>query len=135
MKLNLKNWYKKRANRFKQFVHNLKIAWNNFLVWFYYRKKMLQLWWADAPKQQKWLEKGNHYLRKGAGVQVGQPINVPIPKKDYSKKAYKKMYIKNLFFNFDTNRIVANYSNKPIKGKSEPFIKAEKKSLKIEKIR
>jgi len=121
MKNSIKNWLRERKRGFKIFAHSLIITKARITMWLYYRKKMFTLFWADAPKEQRWLEKGNYYLRKGAQVQVGQPINVPIPKRDKSKKVFKKMYIKNLLFNFSTNKIVATYSDKPIKGKSEPF--------------
>ena len=120
--MNVKIWYKKRVIKFKQFKHQLKVIRSNVLVWSYYKKKMIILFWADAPKEQRWLEKGNYYLRKGAQVQVGQPLQVPIPKRDKSKTATKRMYIKNLYFNFSTNKVTATYSAKPIKGKSEPFL-------------
>ncbi len=116
--MNLKTRLKISKIKYKQFLYKLVIIKHNFLVWFYHKKKMLQLWWYNAPKEQKWLEKGSYYLRRGTKVQVGQPLNVPSV-----NGGYKKMYIKNLYFNFKTNRVTATYSKKPVKGLTEPFIK------------
>lgn len=99
---------KKKSNSFQKFK-------NQCINWFFFRKKLVQLWWADAPKSQIYLEKGNYYLRLGAVVQVGQPIKLQ------DRFGIRKRYIKNLFFDFRSNKITASYSDKPIKGISEQF--------------
>jgi len=112
----------------EQINYRFKIFWLNLINWFYFKKNMFLLFWADAPKEQRWLEIGNYYLRKGAKVKVGQPIKVPV-----GNGKMKQMFIKNLYFNFDTNKVTANYTVKPIKGKSDPFIKTknELKAIKL----
>lgn len=107
---------------------NYKIAFkyrlNALKNWFQFKKRMFHLWWANAPKSQIWLEKGNYYIRKGAVVQVGQPIKL----KD--QFGTRKRYLKNLFFDFKLNKVTASYSDKRIVGYSEAFEKPSyKKSL------
>ncbi|MDB0599802.1 hypothetical protein PL373_01270 [Tenacibaculum maritimum] len=86
-------------------------------AWYLYQKNMLSLRWHNAPKEQLYLTKGAYYIRKGAVYQVGQPV---VAYKPHSKKK-KTMYIKNMFFNFNQNKITASYSNKPIEGLTEQF--------------
>jgi len=64
---------------------------NAIADWFNFKKKMFHLWWADAPKYQRDIEKGNYYIRRGAIYQVGQPFHFT-PR---GKKIPVKMYINN----------------------------------------
>jgi hypothetical protein len=95
-----------------------KLSINNIKNWFYLRKKLFQLWWIDAPKHQKQLEKGVHYLKLGAVYQVGQPIKI----KDV-KNNIKLRYIDNLFYNFKANKVTYTLSDRPIKGYTHLFKK------------
>lgn len=95
----------------RQFKHRL----NAFKNWFQFRKRLFHLWWAEAPKSQIYLEKGNYYIRRGAIVQVGQPITLQ------DKLGTRKRYVRNVFFDFKLNKITASYSDKPIKGLTEKF--------------
>lgn len=100
----------KRQNKLK---HRL----NAFKNWLQFRKKLFQLWWANAPKSQINLEKGSYYLRLGTIVQVGQPLHLC----SKEGKVLRKRYIKNLFFNFRSNKVTCSYSDKPLKGITEQF--------------
>ena len=100
-----------RKKKNKSFKHRLNAIKN----WWNFKKKLFHLWWADAPKSQRFLEKGNYYLRRGAVVQVGQPINIQ------GQHGIRKRYIKNLFFDFRKNKITCSYSDKPIKEFTEEF--------------
>lgn len=100
-KKSLETWFKFRLNRFRN--------------WFSFQQKIFQLWWADAPKYQKDIEKGNYYLRRGAVYQVGQPFTI----KDQHGTRHR--YIDNLFFDFKKNKISHKFSDKPIKGFTEQF--------------
>ena len=88
---------------------------NRFKNWLRFRKKIAQLWWANAPKYQKDLEKGNYYIRRGAIYQVGQPF---IIEDQFGKR---RRYIDNLFFDFKKNKISHKFSDKPIKGYTDKF--------------
>lgn len=107
-----------------------KFRLNALKNWFQLKKRLFHLWWAGAPKSQVYLEKGNYYIRKGAVIQVGQPIRL----KD--KFGTRKRYVKNLFFDFKLNKITASYSDKPIPGYTEAFEKPKKKGImpKLEKV-
>jgi ABC-type transport system substrate-binding protein len=100
-KKSIETWFKFRLNRFRN--------------WFSFQQKIFQLWWADAPKYQKDIEKGNYYLRRGAVYQVGQPFTV----KD--RFGTRQRYIDNLFFDFKKNKITHKFSKNPIKGFTEQF--------------
>lgn len=99
-----------------------KFRLNAFKNWFQFKKRLFHLWWANAPKSQIYLEKGNYFLRKGAVIQVGQPLKLT------DRFGTRSRYIKNLYFDFRLNKITANYSDKPIPGYSEAFINKTKKS-------
>jgi hypothetical protein len=88
---------------------------SRFKNWLNFRKKLFQLWWANAPKYQIDLEKGNFYIRRGAIYQVGQPFTIN------DKYGKRQRYIDNLFFDFKKNKISHKFSSKPIKGESEKF--------------
>lgn len=65
-----------------------------------------------APRQQYYLEIGAHFLKKGVGKKIGDPIVVQEPKKA------KTYYIANLFFDFGNNRVNHTLTNKkPIEKK------------------
>lgn len=66
-----------------------------------------------------YLTVGSSFLRLGAHIQVGQPWVVPQP----LGRPSKKLWVKNIYFNFASNKVTATYSPKPIKGKSERFKK------------
>lgn len=111
-----------KKTTFKQGLNTINnsfnIKLNNFINWLNFRKKLLQLWWADAPKRQRDLEKGVYYLKKGTVLQVGQPI------KYVDQKGIKRTkYIKNLTYNFRQNKVQHFFSTYPIKGLSEKFEK------------
>ena len=91
-------------------------------VWWEFRKKMFWLWWANAPATQKNVERGNYYIRKGCPFQVGQPFKI----RDTHSGKIKTRYIENIFFNFKLNQITHKFSDKPIPGLTEKFIKPKK---------
>lgn len=75
-------------------------------------KKLINLMINKAPKQQYYLEIGAHFLKKGVGKQIGDPISVG---KDNKSKTY---YIANLHFDFANNRVNHTLTNKrPIEKK------------------
>jgi hypothetical protein len=103
---------KKRAFQFRV---------NAFKNWFQFKKRLFHLWWANAPKSQVNLEKGNYYIRLGAVAQVGQPIHIH----NTAGKVVRSRYIDNLYFNFKENKITVLYANNPVKGYSEQFLKTK----------
>lgn len=108
-----KKTFKQRLNSYTTGFKSIK---NNFINWLHFKKRLLQLWWADAPKNQINLEKGVYYLKKGTVLQVGQPVHY----KDEKGITHKK-YIKNLTYNFKQNKVQHFFSIYPIKGLSENF--------------
>ena len=70
------------------------------------------------------LEIGAWFIRRGAGYQVGQPFVIPVKKKGRSTR--KKVYIKNLYYNFRENKITHAFSDTPIPGLTEKFEAFEK---------
>ncbi len=95
-----------------------KLAFKQRLkAWWNFKVKLFQLWWFDAPRYQKDLEKGIYYLRKGTIFQVGQHFKI----RDHKTGKLRTRYIDNLFFNFKANKVTHRFSEKPIKGFSEKF--------------
>ena len=82
-----------------------------------FRFHLLKLRLKGASDDVINLEKGGYYLRKGVKLQIGQPFKTPIP---HSNKTNTR-YIKNLYFNFAENKIIANYSKKKIPGLTKQF--------------
>ena len=101
--------------------HNTRLI--KFKNWLNFKKKMLQLWWANAPQYQRDIEKGSYYLRRGALYQVGQPFKFIIT----GQKKRTKRYINNLYFNFKENKITHSFSKKPIPGFTEKFERQKNK--------
>jgi len=86
----------------------------------YIRIHLLRMWIQGADKYQRWLDKGDFYLNRGARVQIGQPVKFRIG-------SYRKTkYIKGLYYDFGKRKITALYSDKPIKGLTEKFISPTK---------
>jgi len=86
----------------------------------YIRLHLLRMRLQGADKYQRWLEKGDFYLNRGTRVQIGQPVKFRLGK-------YRKTkYIKGLYYDFGKRKVTALYSDKPIKGLSEKFIKQAK---------
>lgn len=110
-----KKTFKHRLNRFK---YNIAVKKGDLINWWFFKKKLLRLWWADAPKSQIHLEKGAYWLKKGAVLQVGQPVRY----KDAKGKTNIK-YIRNLTYNFRLNKITHLFALYPIKGFTEQFEK------------
>lgn len=69
-------------------------------------KKLINLMINKAPKRQYYLEIGTHFLKKGVGKKIGDPITVQEAKKT------KTYYIANLFYDFANNRINHTLTNK-----------------------
>lgn len=69
-------------------------------------KTLISLLANKAPLGQYYLEIGAFFLRKGAGVQIGDPIRRHIGKKT------KTYYIANLHYDFGKNRINHTVSTK-----------------------
>lgn len=80
-------------------------------------KKLFQLLWARAPLYQFYLEIGVHFIRRGAVYQVGQPFVIE------DKYGKRTRWISNLFYDFRKNKISHRFSDRPIKGLTERFIK------------
>ena len=89
----------------------------NIKLWLGLQKRLLQLWWADAPKYKAHLEKGAYHFRKGAIYQVGQPFHIPNTRTG-KEELY---YIKNLYYNFRLGSITHRLSKSPIP-ESELFV-------------
>lgn len=80
------------------------------------------------------LRVGAYFIRKGALLQPGQPLRLPKGKGpslrgkgEVYRNAPTQVWIENMFFNFRHNKITYQYSDKPIKGLSEQFVKASPK--------
>ena len=104
----------------KELTAKLYIALRDFIYvkmpGLYIRLHLLHMWLEGADKYSRWLEKGDFYLRRGTYFQIGQPIRFTHPRKHVK-------YIKGLYYDFGKKKVSALYSHKPIKGKSEPFLK------------
>lgn len=61
-----------------------------------------------APKEQYYLELGSFFLRRGTGFKVGDPFILPQQKK--GQTVNKQVWISNLFFDFDKNKITHSFS-------------------------
>ena len=81
-----------------------QFKWGNIKLWFDLQKRLLQLWWAGAPKYQAHLEKGAYHFRRGAIYQVGQPFHI-------KNRTY---FIENLYYNFRLGKITHRLSRKGI---------------------
>ncbi|KQC30186.1 hypothetical protein [Flagellimonas eckloniae] len=88
--------------------------------------QLLLIWLAFARKTETKnklrLRIGAFYLKRGAGVQVGQPIKL----RATGKRPKRQMWVENLYYNFKLNTVTHTLSKTPIKGHSEPFIEAKK---------
>ena len=73
-------------------------------------KKLLIGWRAFVAQIR--LNRGAKLVRKGAVLQIGQPVRLA---------SGKTRYVKNMFFNFRQNNITYKWSDRPIKGVSEKF--------------
>lgn len=80
------------------------------------------------------LQIGAYFIRKGALLQPGQPLRLPKGKGpslrgkgEVYRNAPIQVWIENMYFNFRHNKITYTYSDKPIKGLSEQFVKASPK--------
>ena len=86
--------------------------------------QLLLIWlvfaWKPATKNALRLRIGAYYLKRGAGVHVGQRITFR-PTKNMAKRP---MYIDNLYYNFKQNRVTHTMSKKPVEG----FTKTNKKA-------
>ena len=110
-------------------IYRWNITIDKIQNWLWLRKSLFLLWWYDAPKYERQIKIGVYYLRKGTRYQVGQPFKIKQPSGKITTR-----YIDNLLFNFKTNEVNHRFSDKPIKGFSEPFIKeAEKRNTKNKK--
>ena len=63
-----------------------------------------------ASKEQYYLEIGSFLLRRGTGYQVGDKFILPQQKK--GNTIHKQVWIANLFFDFDKNKITHQFSTK-----------------------
>ncbi|PCI11877.1 MAG: hypothetical protein COB73_00805 [Flavobacteriaceae bacterium] len=125
-KIKIPNWIYTllRSIRYKIVsIFIFKITVDKIENWLHLQKKLFQLWWYDAPKYQRRFEKGNYLIRKATMYQVGQPFKI----KDLNTGKIRTRYIDNLLFNFKLNKVTHKFSDKPIKGFSEPFLKPKKK--------
>lgn len=93
--------------------------------WFQFRKKLFLMWWYEAPKSAKDLQRGIYYLKKGTPYQVGQPFVIKDPKTGKTRTRF----IQNLYFNYRTGQITHRFSDKPINGLTEQFIPNKKNNL------
>lgn len=77
------------------------------------------IYWKSkgASLHQIFINLGSYFLSIGAIKQVGQPVTVPA-----HNGGTKRMYIKNIYYNFAKNNLSATYSVRPIPKFSEPFI-------------
>ncbi len=91
------------------------------LPWLYIRLHLLKMWLQGADKYQLWLEKGDFYLYRGTRVVIGQPVKFRIGKR------YKNRYIKGLYYDFGKRKVTALYSDNPVKGYSEIWLKKSNK--------
>jgi len=76
-------------------------------------KRLFSLLRHRAPKEQYYLELGSYFIRKGTGYQVGDTFKYP------SKRGAKTLYIRNLFYNFNLNKITYKLDKNPILNQSE----------------
>lgn len=76
-------------------------------------KRLIGLLSQRAPLQQYYLEIGSHFLKKGAGYQVGQVIK----ERRLRPGIWKVKVITGLFFDFDNNKINHTSADKVIRSK------------------
>lgn len=76
-------------------------------------KRLLSLLRHGAPKQQYYLEIGSYFIKKGTGYKVGDAFEYQ------GKKASKKLFIANLYYNFKLNKITYKLDKNPILNRSE----------------
>ena len=82
--------------------------------------QLLLLWlvfaWKPATRNKLKLRIGAYYLKRGAGVAVGQALPFKATK---HHKAHTK-FIENLYFNFKSNTITHTLTKKPVDGYTQP---------------
>jgi hypothetical protein len=89
-------------------------------------KTKFKIWYS-----QKLLNIGANLLRKGMLYQVGQPVHLPAgygPALNSAKTRVNRTksvtyWVQNIFFDFKENKLKFSWSNKPIRGFSEKFMK------------
>ncbi len=93
----------------------------------YINLHLLRVWLQGGDKYQRRLERGAFWLERGTRFQVGQPVK-------YKRTGRVRVkYIANLFYDFRRRKITASYSDRPIPGWSEPFLKKRSKGVKPQK--
>lgn len=89
--------------------------------------QLLLIWLAFARKTETKnklrLRIGAFYIKRGAGVQVGQPIKFRATK----NRPKHMMWVENLYYNFKLNKVTHKLSKTPIKGHSERFMESNNK--------
>lgn len=103
-------------------IYIYTINLNKVLNWLKLQIRLFILWWIDAPKYQRDIEKGVFFLKRGTMYQVGQPFKII----DTTTGKTRMRYIANLKYNFKDNEVQHQFSDKPIKGFSEKFIVKKK---------
>ncbi len=88
----------------------MMVFWTHFRLFFTFNK---------FSKSKLRLKLGVYYLKKGTIFQVGQPMDLPADQYQQTRR----LYIKNLFYNYRDNKVTHTFSKKPIKGLSEKFAK------------
>lgn len=72
-----------------------------------------------APIQQYYLNIGAHFLKKGAGFQVGQIVK----EKHLYNGIYRVSVITGLFYNFQDNKVTHTAEKKIVSVKNEQHLK------------
>jgi len=79
------------------------------------------MWLQGADRYQRWLEKGDFYMYRGIRLKLGQPV------KYRSRGRIKTKWVRNIFYDFAKRKVTALYSDSPVKGLSEEFLKTKKR--------
>jgi hypothetical protein len=82
-------------------------------------KMILNLMVNKAPIQQYYLNIGAHFLKKGAGFQVGQIVK----EKHLYNGIYRVSVITGLFYNFQDNKVTHTAEKKIVSVKNEQHLK------------
>lgn len=87
---------------------------------------LIRLLFARKPetKSKLRLRIGAYYLKKGAVIQVGQPIKLA---KTETRKKETTRWVENIYYNFRQDRVTPKLAAHPIKGHSERFQKTKLK--------
>jgi len=69
----------------------------------------------NVSSSQVYLNLGSQFLKAGAGIKVGDPRHIPVGRNPDGTTKTKLMYLKNIYYNFNQNRITTTHTDRPHK--------------------